>query len=254
MMRKKLNSILIALVLPLAFVSCMKETLNDKTIVLFGEEAYVKHFKQVVGLSPDTLNALHVMSVTIDDSQSAPPDVRGEYRLANRIKIYPTGGFSGPNDTVYFRFGGDFEDWNDYLHGQHHFITHCDIKIPGLDLNSALYHTDTAYVKGQGSAFFAYFDRKIDVEVPVDNKVLNYTLRQGIVISGKMVGEARPCNITDARLVLYNRDVKINNGWEFTPEVLEPIQSLRHTLYVFKDSDGLTEVNVGGSPYIDWNE
>lgn len=255
MMRKAIYGILMVLMASLALPSCLKETDDDKTIVLFGEEGYVKNFKRIVGLSPDTLNALQVMSVTLDDSQSAPPDIRGEYRFANRVKIYPTSGSAGSNDTVFFRFGGDFEQWNDYLHGQHHFITHCDIKIPGLDLNSASYHTDTAYVKGQGDVFFAYFQRYVDVEAPITGDVLKYQLRQGIVISGKMQRvDGKHYNITDARLAFYNRDVKILNGWNFTPEVLEPIQNLRHTLYVYKDSDNLTEVNLGERPFIDWNE
>ena len=254
-MRRKLVHIIAALLVPLCFASCLKETNNDKTIVLFGEEGYVKGFKQVVGIEPEFFNNNHLLSVTIDDSYSAPPDIRGEYLLASRIKTYPEGGFLGPNDTVYFRFGGDFEAWEDYLHGQHHFITHCDILIPGLDLNSAVYHTDTTYVRGEGNSFFAYLDRKIDVSTSYDDKTLLYTLRQGIVIAGRTsMVDADHYNILDARLALYNRDVQIKNGWDFPAEVLEPIYGIKGTLYVFKDSDGVTEVNRSEQPYINWNE
>lgn len=254
-MKRIIVTIIAALLVPLCFVSCMKDTRDDKTIVLFGEEGYVKSFKQVVGLDPGVFNSNQLLSVTIDDSQSAPPDIRGEYMLANRVKTYPVTGFSGPNDTVYFRFGGDFEEWKDYLHGQHHFITHCDILIPGLDLNSAVYHSDTAYVKGHGNEFFAYLDRQMDVAAPYNDKTLHYTLRQGIVIAGK-TSQVDSChyNIIDARLALYNREVRIKNGWDFPSEVLEPIYDLKDKLYVFKDSDDLTVVNLGEQPYINWNE
>ena len=254
-MKRLFVYIIAALLVPLCFTSCMKDTDTDKTIVLFGEEGYVKSFKKVVGLDPEVFNNDHLLSVTIDDSQSAPPDIRGEYRLANRVKTYPATGFSGPNDTVFFRFGGDFNDWKDYLHGQHHFITHCDILIPGLDLNSAVYHSDTAYVKGHGNSFFAYLDRNIDVATSYDNKTLRYTIRQGIVIAGR-TSQVDSChyNILDARLALYNRDVQIKNGWDFPAEVLEPVYGIKGTLYVFKDSDDVTEVNRSVRPYINWNE
>ena len=252
-MMRKIVSIVAALLVPLMFASCMKE--GNETIVLFGEEGYVKNFRQVVGKEPAYFNDLNLMSVTIDDSYASPPDIRGEYMLASRIKTYPEIGFTGPNDTVYFRFGGDFEDWKDYLHGQHHFITHCDILIPGLDLNSEIYHSDTAYVKGQGNAFFAYLDRKFDVATPYENQTLRYTLRQGIVISGRLSQvDSVHYNILDARLALYNRDVQIKNGWNFPSEVLEPIYGMKGTTYVFKDSDDVTVVNTGTQPFINWNE
>lgn len=253
---RKVTYIVAALLVSLCFSSCMKDTDNDKTIVLFGEEGYVKDFEEVVGLAPSYFNNNQLLSVTINDSQSAPPDIRGEYMLANRVKTYPATGFSGPNDTVYFRFGGNFDAWNDYLHGQHHFITHCDILIPGLDLNSEVFHSDTAYVKGQDNAFFAYLDRTMEVSTPYNDKTIRYSLRQGIVIAGKTSPiDSHHYNLIDVRLALYNRDVNIKNGWDFPSEVLEPIYGLKNTLYVFKDADDVTVVNTNDEhPFINWNE
>ena len=118
-----------------------------------------------------------------------------------------------------------------------------------------MYHSDTAYVKGQGNSFFAYLDRNIDVATSYDNKTLRYTIRQGIVIAGR-TSQVDSChyNILDARLALYNRDVQIKNGWDFPAEVLEPVYGIKGTLYVFKDSDDVTEVNRSVRPYINWNE
>lgn len=233
------------LLLPLFFSSCLKESVDDMTIVLFGEEGYVKDFEEVFGMTPD-------VGVFEVDSAIKPPDVRGEYEFADRQLFYPAGAFEDPNDKVYFRFG-DGTHGTDYLHGQHHLIVHCDIKIPGLSLNSAIFRTDTAYVMGSGSHFTVYLERTQEVEpTPLNGKLVRFELSQGIAINGTR--ESADSDIKDARLAFYNKDIRILNADEFLPEELEPIYDMKGRLYVYKDSDGVTVFNTGAYPYINWNE
>ena len=254
-------SLLAALLLP----SCLKESDDplkpDQTIVLFGEEAYIKSFEQVF-FGMDSLNDPSVdaslFGHVVRYSGLEPPDIRGEYEFAVRKLIYPQNGFE-TNDAVYFRFGGDFDDWEDYLHGQHHMITHCDIMIPGLDLNSNLFHTDTAYISGHGNSFTAYLSSEQEVATPYGSLVARYKLLQGIAISGeRTVMETDsgwiPDDIRDARLMLYNKDVELLNASELTQELVDNILMMKGRLFVYMDEDSVTVFNKGVRPFIDWND
>jgi hypothetical protein len=233
----------VVLLLPLFAVGCLKEDPSNQTLVLFGEEGYVKDFEEVFGRP-----AHESMNVNLD---IYPPDVRGEFEFANRECVYPSG-IGNPDDKVYFRFGGDFTHWNDYMHGQQHLITHCDVLIPGLDLNSEQFHADTAYVKGNGDQFVVYLQRKQLVRVPLGNKFLRYWLTQGIAISGRRTDGHS--NITNARLALYNIDIKIDNPGEFEAEVLEAVNSMKGKLFVYKDSDDTTRYNTNSNqPFVNWD-
>ena len=233
----------IILFLPLFFTACLKD--EDKTLILFGEEGYVRSVKEVFGMDG-------LPGVGIDTSGIEPPDVRGEFEFANRECIHPAG-YANPDDKVYFRFGGDFEHWHDYMHGQHHMITHCDVLIPGLDLNSEKFHTDTAYVRGYGNRFLVYLQREQEVRAPYGSHVVRYKLSQGIAISGDRAGGRE--DITDARLALYNKDIEILNVNEVGQEVIDAVLSMKGQLFVYQDSDHVTGFNSNSNqPFINWDE
>ena len=227
--------------LPVFFASCLKD--EDKTIVLFGEEGYVKEFREVFGLPADSVMEMDAIGIE-------PPDVRGEFEFALRECIYPAD-YENPDDTLYFRFG-DGKTGSDYLHGQHHLIVHCDIMIPGLDFNSSMFRTDTAYVRGHGDMLTVYMQRKNEVSTPYLGHTVRYILTQGIAISGRRTGAHR--DITDAQLALFNKDVQILNLNELEPEVVEAINSVKGKLFVFKDSDQVTRCNISDRPFVDWDE
>lgn len=237
--------------LTLLFSSCLKDGNDNQTIVLFGEEEYVKNFYEVIGLYPNDTTLQKY--IPIDDTHTATPDVRGEYRFASCELVYSGSLYASPYDTIYFRFGGDFDAWDDYIHGQHHIITHCDIAIPGLYMDPAVFHTDTAYVKGQGNGFCAYFERHVELSQPIgSSSVIKYRLDQGIVITGAK----DPANgqILGAKLALYNKDVRVLNPYE-NPEAAAGIESMKGQLHVFKDSDGFSEMNPDKEhPFLNWNE
>ena len=244
-MNKKKNRklLLVAfLLLSQLFTSCLKD--EDRTIVLFGEEGYIKGFQEVFGMAANS-------NMDVDTLGIMPPDVRGEFEFACRETVYPSE-FESPEDTVYFRFG-DGENGADYLHGQHHMIVHCDIKIPGLDLNAATFRTDTAYVRGSGNFFTVYLQREEEVRTHYLGHMVRYMLTQEIAISGKRTGGQS--DITDAQLALYNKDIQVRNVDELEPEVVDAINSMKGKLFVFRDSDHLTKFNGSGNqPFINWEE
>ena len=230
------------------FTGCLKESEDpndDETIILFGEEGYIKGFTEVFGT-----NALD--SITVDTNGIWPPDIRGEFEFADRQLVHPAGAFENPNDKVYFRFG-DGNYGSDYLHGQNHMIVHCDIKIPGLGLDADVFRTDTAYVSGTGSRFTVYLERTQKVpDTPLNGKIVKIKLSQGIAITGKRADNHS--DITDARIALYNKDIQVLNPEEFASEELAPIFAMKGLLFVYKDSDNKTVYNTGNHPYINWND
>ena len=241
----------IILLILLAMTSCLKD--EDKTFVLFGEEGYVQKFDSIFGLPIDTiLSSGDTLSVLLRLREGInTPDIRGEFEFADRRLVYPAGAFAHPNDKVYFRFG-DGKVGGDQLHGQHHLIVHCDIKIPGLSLDSELFRTDTAYVMGSGNRFVVYLQRAQEVHAPYGDREVRYKLTQGIAISGKR--ESGTSDIVNARLALYNKKIEFLNASEFGNEVIQPIAALQGQLYVFKDSNDTTRYNTSEQPYINWNE
>jgi len=242
----------IGLLLPLLFTGCLKDSEDpkeDQTIILFGEEDYVKDFVEVFGVMPDD-------SIFNVEEAINPPDVRGEYEFADVELFYPSGAFDAPQDPIYFRFGGDYEHYSDYLHGQNHMIVHCDIKIPGLALNSEVFHSEIAYVKGSGQQFTVYLEREQEVHMPLDNTVVYYVVHQGIAISGQRCvdGNGDPGDIRNCRIALYNKDVQVTNSGSVPAEIVDAITQLKGQLTVYQDADSLTVMNTGNEPYINWDE
>ncbi|MBO6025701.1 MAG: hypothetical protein J6P73_00450 [Bacteroidales bacterium] len=244
---------------------CLKDSLDNKTVMLFGEEAYVKTFKEVFGLGlNDTIqlkiigkdtSCLYLDSIIpglrdiYDKTQT--PDVRGEYLFISSPRpAYSTVQHLNVFDTVFFRLGGDFDAYNDYIHGQHHLITHCDIQIPGhLNVDAKLYHADTAYVMGKDTEFVVFFEHKV--------KTPDYLLTQGIAIKGNLdlsnkvyivdslkdgvdtVKIGYP--ILDTYVAFYNKGVE--------PET----PNIKGQLFVLKNT--VTQVNrVRTRPWVDWNK
>lgn len=250
---------------------CLKDDPGNQTIILFGEEKYVKTLGEMCTAALDSIDSVafwsqfnevlinHLDSVTIDSitSMGPPPDLRGEYRFAVRELDYASSPFPSPNDVAYFRFGGEFSAYNDYLQGQQHYIIHCDLKLADLPMSSDVFHSDTTYVKGDGDRFVAYFERKVRATTDYDaNRVVEMDVDQIFLLSGNMVPVNDSLNdVHNARLAIYNRDVAVVNWWVFNASELEQLTSTKGRIVVFKDSDSISEGNPDKNhPYINWNE
>lgn len=264
-MRKCKQLFIVGLLLPALLMSCLKLNEDDETIVLFGEEGYVKGFDSVFGMPMDSVFGMPMDSVFLTAYDGImTPDVRGEFKfnpvdVVSSRKFDPTHGwqdvaFEAPQFPIYFRFGGDFHQWDDYFHGQNHMVTHCDIRIPGLELNAELFHSDYAYVKGNGRRFLAYLDREQEVQTPVGATQVRFLLSQGIAIFGERLVDSIPGNIKNCYVALYNKEVSVLNPQEVAPEIVEAIESRKGLLTVYQDADAVTELNRTGTPYVNWEE
>lgn len=244
---------------------CLKDSLDDKTVVLFGEEAYVKSFEEVFGLGLNDTIEMKIIgkdtSFMFLDSiipglrdiynKTQAPDVRGEYLFTSSQLAYSTVQHLNAFDTVFFRLGGDFDAYDDYIHGQRHLITHCDIKIPDfLNLNPKQYHADTAYVMGNGADFVVFFEHKVDRE--------DYQLTVGVAIKGTL-DITNPVYIVDS---LDNRVDTVKKGYPilntymaFYNKAVNPPETpnIKGRLFVCKNAVTMVN-NVRTSPWVDWNK
>lgn len=251
----------LVLLLPAILVGCLKD--EDKTLILFGEEGYVKDFTEVFGT--DSVVSTEGTPIAVGGVIPVleginPPDVRGEFRFTPIAEVFPENDTLA--DTIYFRFGGDYDQWTDYLHGQNHMIVHCDIKIPGLALNSALFHSELAYVKGSGNGFTVYLERKQEVSNSLGSVDVRYKVCQGIAISGeRLLGSAdAPGGIRNCHIALYNKQVEVTNksqlltvmSVEQANAYVNSIEEQQGKLTVYKDA--LCETNTSEVPFINWNE
>ena len=268
-MRKRKLLFFAVLLLSALTYGCLKE--EDDTIILFGEEGYIESFDTIFGMSADSVFAIPIRVIdtiigqdTIYHDSIAPlshidgintPDVRGEYKFDPIEVVVPVGQFEAPQYPILFRFGGDYEFYTDYFHGQNHMVVHCDIRIPGLELNSELFHAEYAYVKGNGSSFFAYLKRDQEVQTPIGDVQVRFRLNQGIAIAGERLVDSIgvPGDIRNCSIALYNKDVKVLNPEEVPASFVEAIEGRKGLLTIYRDMDTITEMNRSGQPY-NWED
>lgn len=265
-MKNRKPLFLAVLLIPMLLLGCLKESIDDQTIVLFGEEGYIESFDTIFGMSADSvsvfpypvLEVVNGVPTYVDQAMALSyfdginsPDVRGEYKFDPIQVVVSEDMFEPPQYPIYFRLGGEQDQSTSYLQGQNHLIVHCDIMIPGLDWNSTMFRTDTAYVKGNGSHLLVYMQREQEVQAPISGRVLRYKFSQGIAISGDRAGGKS--DITNAFIAFYTKKVKIVNPEDFSNEVLDAIQSMEGRLVIYRDADGVTQCSKG-QPFINWNK
>jgi len=268
-MRKYKLLFFAALMMSVLTYGCLKDDEENSTIVLFGEETVVKPLDSVFGLPMDTvLNTIQVMDSIVGEDTIAhdsiinmsslfgfvdgtsTPDVRGEFKFDPIEVVWPTDAFEAPQYPIFFRFGGDFDSWNDYFHGQNHMVVHCDIRIPGLELNSEVFHSELAYVRGYGSHFTVYMERKQEVQTPVGAEQVRFLLSQGIAITGERLVDSVPGDIKNCKIALYNKEVRVLNPELVSSEIVAAIEQRQGMLTIYRDADNLTILNRTDEPYI----
>lgn len=213
---------LLPISLALLVASCLKDDL-DKTVVLLGTESDVQPIDSVIS---DTLLTFLMDTTVLKNSLpvgNMPPDVQGEYVFGPRelykhnhddYYIYQEG---DPNDTVYFRFGGDYEilSFTDsiyleysldtitpdsivnvvdtihvqdstyyYPEGQHNMRVSVDIKEPNLPLKTV----EDAFVMGTNKSFTVYFAVNYENLINQDNGG-TYSIKRGYVITGTIADD-----------------------------------------------------------------
>ena len=204
--------LLTVLSLMVALSSCLKESIDNKTLVLFGEEAYIKTFEEVFGVGPDSLDIIPANIDTINDLIE-PPDIRGTFGFGTLSLEYPHGGFQ-VLDSVSFRFTE-----------QHHMMAQCVCLLPGLPEA----RSNEVYVKGKGDRFYAYFEIVQTAPPTVATYMAKIKLTQGVLLTGLLSGTS----MSQAKLAVFNKEVLVLNPDEVEDSIVEIIERRTHDLCVY---------------------
>ena len=256
---------LLPLLMGMLVTGCLKEDLNENTIILMGSESDVVPIEE---MGIDTLLAYvsdtSVMHTLVMDlpTGSIPPDIQGGYLFGPRfLDKYNGGTPPGANDTVLFRFGGAQDSLivlvdhtfhagdaliqgNDttwfaadttiqltettyyYPNGQHNRMVPCAIYGDVVERDGYQTKSAAAFVVGSGSAFTAYFTVEYDCDETQTG--LEYTLKRGYVLTGSITPEG----IERARLACVNIDATMLNASSSVPE--DAIRTMVNRIYVYR--------------------
>ena len=149
--------LLFPVMLVMLMTSCLKDDLNQETIMLMGTEENVKPINEVI---PDTLlsfiaddEAMGSMEALSLPRGNTPPDIQGEYAFGP-IQLGADNGHGVPrNDTIYIRFGGDQEPYLGTSSVQFHpgdiLIQGSDTLVFAADTTMQIEETFYYYPEGQ---------------------------------------------------------------------------------------------------------
>ena len=263
------------LLLAMLVTSCLKDDLNQGTIVLLGTESEVKPIDSLI---PDTLlNFVQGMTPALNLPEgNTPPDIQGEYIFGLR-ELYKNNGHAPvANDTLYLRFGGNmvldsvghsyhandiliqgtdtvvlqndttiYNTFTYYPNGQHNRTVPCEIygDIPEKDNNYKLKKADAfvmGYVSGDGTekSFTVYFTLDYDCDYIDDVSslpVAEYTLTRGYVITGKITDGG----IVKAVVACVNKDAKLTSDATLVPP--DAIESMKNRIYIYRVKGSIAE-------------
>jgi len=199
-----LLSVIGLLSLTLLMSRCLKDSVTDDTIILIGQENFVK---PVDSLIPDTLQNLFFEQLGDVHHGLVPPNLEGEFCIgeieycqSNYLDLLN-------NDNMYLR-----------VTKQHNRVA----TVEFFDNKSVV--VDTAYIMGSGDLFTLYMTEDRQLPPPLEA----YRFTRTVVISGKKTDEG----IRDTRLGFVYLDVtgpELNDFWK------------PGTYYIYRDKDGLSE-------------
>ena len=204
----KLFTFIVVVLFSHFILSCT--TNNDTTVVLLGEETYVKDIYEII---PDTL--MHHIEAHTGNIHSGhiPPNIEGEYILSPKQRIFS-------NISNVWNLDVIEPDVKITIYDQHNRI--CGIQIN--ELNSTI--TDTAYISGNENFFSLYL---------TEDKIISYSgydsyISRNIIITGEMTENG----IKDLYMSSIIMDTKDNSNGAI-------IQYKKGDLFIYKDSDSLSE-------------
>ena len=224
--------------------SCLKKDEAGKTIVLMGQESYVKPIEEVV---PNSLLAflknpqsMHGRALVLPEGNN-PPDIQGEYLFAPRILYAWSHDKPSDGDVMRFRFGGEMslvDDLPYYPQGQHNRVISCDYQ----ESSFPILHVDTIYLMGHGMDFTAYFEVKYPHVSGIPG--VDFDLFRAFVITGSMNSSG---DIEKAVCAMINKKVEINENSGFVTEA--SILSMKGRIYVYKIAGDGKAIRCQWYPY-----
>ena len=151
--------------LVMLMTGCLKDNLQEGTIVLLGTESDVKPIGEVI---PDTLLKFimdaDAMSPTLNlPAGNCPPDIQGEYVFSPmELYAYNADNYTpSPDDTLFFRFGGSLSSYQVEMEIEYH---QGDTLIQGND--TLVFSSDTT-IMTTGTNYY-YPDGQNNMKVPCE--------------------------------------------------------------------------------------
>jgi len=263
---------LLPVLLTMLATGCLKDDLNERTIVLMGSEFDVKPIDSVVS---DTLlvfiqdaDAMAPAQVLNLPTGKTPPDIQGSYMFFPRALYAHNGHQPAANDTLYFRFGGKptaIPQITDIvLHKGDTLFVGADTLV--LPADSTIQITDTlfyysegqhnrtvpyefygditekdnkeelksgiAYVMGYGNNFTMYF--KIEYECKEEFSGAEFTLERGYILTGTI----SDLGIEHAVLACVNLKAEVTSSSSTVPN--DAIESMVNRIYIYRVLGGAT--------------
>lgn len=231
---------LLPVLLAMLVTGCLKDDLNQGTIVLMGTESEVQPIDSVI---PDTLlnfikdkESMGGENLILNLSEgNMPPDIQGEF-VFKPVEVYVDNGHSGiPVDSICFRFGGDpsfIIDTVDvtcypgdtifnvtdtiivtdttvvhvpdtvvyYLEGQHNMFVPCDIYGDVMEEGDK-YNKKATHAFVMGAG--KAFTAYFTVEYDCEYGTTEFKQTRGYILSGVIADEG----IEEAKLAIVNKTV-----------------------------------------------
>lgn len=236
---------LLPVLLTMLVTGCLKEDLNQGTIVLMGTESEVQPIDSVI---PDTLlnfikdkESMGGENLVLNLSEgNMPPDIQGEF-VFKPVEVYVDNGHSGiPVDSICFRFGGDpsfIIDTVDvtcypgdtifnvtdtiivtdttvvhvpdtvvyYLEGQHNMFVPCDIYGDVMEKGDK-YNKKATHAFVMGAG--KAFTAYFTVEYDCEYGTTEFKQTRGYILSGVIADEG----IEEAKLAIVNKTVDVGGS------------------------------------------
>ena len=247
--------------LTMLVTGCLKDDLNQETIVLLGTESEVQPIDSVI---PDTLlNFIKDINPVLNlPGGNTPPDIQGEY-LFTPIQLYKYNSdqILPQSDTLFIRFGGKvvYDSVPHTYHAQ-------DVLIQGADTivfqnDTTIYTVFTYYPDGQHNCIVPYelygdvMEKDNKYEIKKDNAIVKgkyvegadsgftvyfivdyecaqagaeFTLTRGYIITGNV----KPEGIENAVVACVNKKVTIKQSSPSIPD--EALLSEENHIYVYR--------------------
>lgn len=201
---KTLLSVCCLLGLALLLPRCLKDSITDDTIILIGEEKYVKPIESMI---PDTLKNLFLEQLGNVHEGLVPPNLEGEYCIGEIAYCESNYLDLMNNDNMYLR------------------VTRQHNRVAAVEFfDNKTVSVDTAYIMGSEDKFTLYMTENRRLPSPLEA----YSFTRTVVISGKKTDEG----IRDTRLGFIYMEVS-------GPELIDFWKP--GTYYIYKDKDGLSE-------------
>lgn len=190
---------------------CQKEQAPGDTVILLGQEAYVKDLTSFI---PDSLKTKFPQQFGALPQGAIPPNLEGAYHINNLSTLYSNYNETSSTSEVFLKVGK-----------QHNRVAEVQ-----LFQGNGTTTTDTAYIMGDGTAashdFTLYLREKKDIEF----QGASHRITRLVIFSGEKTGQGIK-NLKMGSIILTSDYQETLFVGPFT----------QGAYFIYQDSDGLSE-------------